>query len=121
MIDTGITIKLFSISELSEKARNKAIDNQRNFEFSIMSPDDFISGLPEYDTPEELQKAYEAEYDYYAENDEPIVEAIEANNYLFFENGEMAHIVCYCGDHPLTGETHLFLNGTDYFIAHKEV
>ena len=116
MIDTGITIKLFSLSELSEKAREKAIEDQRNFEFSIMSPDDFISGLPEYDTPEQLQKTYEAEYDYYAENDDPIIESIEANDYLFFANGEQAHIVCYCGDHPLAGETHFIFNGSDFCI-----
>jgi len=116
MIDTGITIKLFSFSELSEKAREKAIEHHRKFWLSVMQPSDFISGEPEYDTPEQLQKTYEADFDYYAENDEPIIEIIEANDYLFFENGEQAHIVCYCGDHPLAGETHFIFNGSDFCI-----
>ena len=116
MIDTGITIKLYSFSELSEKAKRKAIENHREFELSIMTPDDFVTGIAEYDTPEELQKTYKEQYDYYLMNDEPIIEIIEANDYLFFENGELAHIVRYCGEHPLSGETHFIFNGTDYII-----
>ena len=117
MIDTGITIKLFSLSELSEKAREKAIEDFRAIELSMMCESDFISGEAEYDTPEELQKAYDAEFKFYEESDEPIVLSIEINNYLFFENGEMARTIHYCGNHPLAGETHLFLNGTDYCIS----
>lgn len=120
MIDTNITIKLFPFSELSEKAKQKAIEAHREFELSIMQPNDFISGEPEYDTPEELQKTYETEYNYYLENDEPIIENIEANEYLFFKNGELAHTVHYCGGHPLAGETHFIFNGVDYCI-NKEV
>ena len=116
MIDTGITIKLYSFSELSEKAKRKAIEDHREFELSIMYPDDFKTGIAEHDTPEELQKAYEAQYDYYLMNDEPIIEIIEANDYLFFENGELAHTVRYCGEHPRSGETHFIFNGVDYII-----
>lgn len=116
MIDTGITIKLYSFSELNEKAKRKAIEEHREFELSVMRPDDFISGIAEYDTPEELQKTYEAQYDYYLMNDEPIIESIEANDYLFFENGKLASTVRYCGNHPLAGETHFIFNGVDYLI-----
>ena len=116
MIDTGITIKLYSFSELSEKAKRKAIEDHREFELSMMKPEDFVTGIPEYDTPEELQKAYEAQYDYCLMNDDPIIENIEANDYLFFANGELAHTITYCGDHPLAGETHFFFNGADYVI-----
>ena len=116
MIDTGITIKLYSFSELSEKAKRKAIEDHREFELSIMRPEDFITGIAEYDTSEELQKTYEAEYDYYLMNDEPIIEIIEANDYLFFENGELAHTITYCGNHPLAEETHLIFKGVDYVI-----
>lgn len=119
MIDTGITIKLYSFSELSEKAKRKAIEAHREFELSIMRPDDFISGVAEYDTPEELQKTYEAQYNYYLMNDEPIIEIIEVNDYLFFENGELAHIVHYCREHPLSGETHFIFNGVDYIIKRR--
>jgi mRNA-degrading endonuclease HigB of HigAB toxin-antitoxin module len=120
MIDTGITIKLYSFSELSEKAKRKAIEAHREFELSVMEPDDFISGIAEYDTPEELQKTYEAQYNYYLMNDEPIIENIEANDYLFFEDGELAHTITYCGKHPLAGETHLIFNGADYIIKKEK-
>lgn len=116
MIDTGITIKLYSFSELDENAKRKAIEAHREFELSIMEPDDFISGVAEYDTPEELQKTYEAQYDYYLMNDEPIIEIIEANDYLFFANGKLAPTVHYCGAHPLRGETHFIFNGLHYII-----
>jgi mRNA-degrading endonuclease HigB of HigAB toxin-antitoxin module len=120
MIDTGITIKLYSFSELSEKAKRKAVEAHREFELSLMAPNDFITGIAEYDTPEELQKTYEAQYDYYLMNDEPIIENIEANDYLFFANGKLARTVRYCGEHPLSGETHFIFNGADYIIK-KEV
>ena len=116
MIDTGITIKLYSFSELSEKAKRKAIEAHREFMLSTMRPEDFITEIAEYDTPEELQKIYEAEYNYYLFDDKPIIENIEANGYLFFENGELAHIVRYCGEHPLSGETHFIFKGTNYII-----
>ena len=120
MIDTGITIKLYSFSELGEKAKRKAIEEHRAFMLSLMALDDFITGIAEYDTPEELQKTYKAQYDYYLMNDEPIIENIEANDYLFFENGELAHIVHYCGNHPLAGETHFIFNGKDYIIKKEK-
>jgi hypothetical protein len=37
MINTGITIKLYELSELSPKAKQKAIEEHRNFELSIMN------------------------------------------------------------------------------------
>jgi len=120
MIDTGITIKLYSFSELDEKAKRKAIEAHREFELSIMQPEDFITGIAEYDTPEKLQKTYKAQYYYYLMNDEPIIEAIEANEYLFFENGELAHTVRYCGAHPLSGEIHFIFNGVDYIIKKEK-
>jgi hypothetical protein len=116
MIDTGITIKLYAFSELNEKAKRKAIEDHRAFLLSTMKPEDFISGIAEYDTPEELQKIYEAGYNYYLFDDRPIVEDIEVNDYLFFENGELAHTITYRGNHPLAGETHFIFNGVDYLI-----
>lgn len=120
MIDTGITIKLYSFSELNEKAKRKAIEAHREFMLSLMAQDDFITGIAEYDTPEELQKTYEAQYDYYAMNDEPIIENIESNDYLFFENGKLAPTCHYCGAHPLSGETHFIFNGVDYIIKKEK-
>lgn len=86
-----ISINIYSLDELNEKARNRAIEDQRAFLLSTMSPEDFISGCPEYDTLEELKKAYNSEYEYYLMNDEPIIESIEINEYMFFSNGEIYH------------------------------
>ena len=95
-----IEICLYSFDELSEKAKEKAINDHRAFLLEEMQPDDFISGDPEYDTPEELQKCYESEYDYYLFNDDPIIESIECNDYMFLKSGELAHTIHYCGKHP---------------------
>ena len=84
-----ISINIYSFSELSEKAQHKAVEDHREFLLSVMRPEDFISGCPEYDTPQKLHKAYESEYDYCLMNDEPIVESIEANDYMFYANGEI--------------------------------
>ena len=69
---------------------------------------------PERDTPESM---YNEEYDYILMNDEGVIDSIEANEYLFFENGEIANVTYYCGKHPLAGETHLKMAGHDYKIA----
>lgn len=82
-------IGVYKFNELSVDARNKAIDDHRCFLLSIMRPEDFISGDPKYDTLEELQKTYEAEYAYYEANDDSIIECIEANDYDYYENGEI--------------------------------
>lgn len=117
MINTNITIKLYELDELGEKARARAIDEHRNFMLETMYPEDFKSGDPQYDTPEELEKAYNAEYDYISMNDEPVIESIECNEYLFFEDGELAHVTHYCGKHPLSGQTWLKYHGSEYRIA----
>ena len=62
-----------------------------------MCKDDFVSGDIQYDTDENLQKAYETEYAYYEGNDEPIIESIEINDYLFFYNGSIANCTTYMG------------------------
>ena len=70
--------------------------------------------------PDIFQKTYEAVYVYYLMNDKPIIENIEANNYLFFENGKLAPTVHYCGVHPLAGETHFIFNGTAHIIKKED-
>lgn len=84
-----ININIYNFDELNDKAKNRAVDDHRNFLLSIMCPNDFISGDPEYDTPEELEKTYQSEYEYYLMNDEPIIESIEINEYMFYSNGEI--------------------------------
>ena len=116
MKTVNVKINLYSFDELSEQAKEKAIENHRNFELSIMQPEDFISGDSEYDTPEELEKAYKAEYKYYETEDEPIIENIKANDYIFFENGELAECVTYTGNSPKAGITEFKFMGNVYNI-----
>jgi hypothetical protein len=90
-----VSITLFQFDELSDKAQEKAIYEHRNFMLSTMTPTDFISGCPEYDTPEKLQEAYDLEYDYYLMEDEPIIESIQINEYWFFCDGTLANVTAY--------------------------
>lgn len=116
MKTANIIINLYSFDELNDNAKEKAINDHRMFLLEIMQPEDFISGDPEYDTPEELEKAYNSEYDYYLFNDDPIIESIECNEYLFFENGELARTIHYCGKHENAGKTSFVFNGAEYWI-----
>lgn len=87
----NVTINLYEFNELSFNAQQRAIDEHRAFMLDTICLDDFISGDPEYDTPEKLEEAYNSEYDYIDENDEPVIESIEVNEYLFYANGGMAN------------------------------
>ena len=107
-----VIINLYSFSELSESAKQKAIEAHRVFELSTMQPSNFKSGDPEYDTEAELQKVYAEEYNYFPENDEPIIEAIEANDYLFLADGDMVQSVTYTG----TGITEATIGSEIYIL-----
>lgn len=87
-----VSLHLYQYHELSDTAQQKAVADHREFLLSTMQFDDFISGCPEYDTPEQLQFAYNSEYEYYLFNDEPIIESIEINEYWFFHDGTIAHV-----------------------------
>ena len=112
----SVTINLYSFDELDEKAKRKAIEDHREFELSIMQEGDFISGDPKFDTDEELKKAYDLQWNYYMMNDEPIIESIEANDYLFFNNGELAHTLEYTGKHEKAGTTEFILYGETFTL-----
>lgn len=115
MKTVNIALPLYEVSELTGTAKQKAIMNQRDFLLGYLHPNDFISGEPEFDTPEQLQRQYEAEYEYYLWNDEPVIEDIEANEYLYYADGSMAHVVEYAAG-PLKGKTILKIHGTEYLI-----
>lgn len=117
MKTANIAINLYSFEELSEKAQNRAIREHRDFLLSVMQPEDFISGDSEYDTPEQLSEQYDNEYNYVLSNDAPVVESIEANEYLFYADGAIANCTTYCGNHPLSGMTVLRVFGKEYRIA----
>lgn len=116
MINVNIKIGLYSLNELSENARNRAIEEHRQFLLDMMIPEDFISGDPDYDTQEQLSAAYDAEYLYILENDEYVIESIDINDYMFFSSGELANVTHYtAGEHA--GETWLTYNREKIRIA----
>ena len=109
-----VEVKIFNLNELNETSKQKAIEKHRNFLLSEMQTSDFISGVEEYDTEENLEKEYDAQYDYYLENDEPIIESIEMNDYYYYEDGKMANVVTYCGKHEKAGTSEFKHNGEIY-------
>ena len=113
-----VPITVYTLDELSDNARQHAIFEHRQFLLDDMSPSDFISGDPEYDTPEQLESQYESEYDYYLNNDDVIIESIECNEYLFFSDGTLANTTHYWNGHPTRGgETWIKYHGYEYKIA----
>ena len=75
-----VTINLFSFDELNQEAQKKAINDHAEF----------------------LLKVVETDGEEY--NREEVVENILLNEYLFFEDGELAHTVQYTGRHPKAGK-----------------
>lgn len=104
-------IDLYTFDELNEEAKAKAIEEERLVMLAIMQPSDFISGVAEYDTPEELEKSYRAEYGYIISNDEPVLESLKANEYFFFADGSAANV-----QFRADGSVYLKLNGEEYNI-----
>lgn len=117
MIET--TIHLYQFHELQEQAQRKAIEEHREFLLSVMHPNDFISGDPTYDTPAQLQAAYNAEFEYYALEDEPIIESITINEYYFFFDGTMARVTHYTAG-PRAGKLHVEIHGETDLITPEE-
>lgn len=107
-------VNIYNFNELCKSAREIAIEEHRMFLLERMDKDDFISGDEEFDTEEKLQEAYNCEYDYYLENDEPIIESIEINEYYFYEDGSMANVVEYCGNHEKAGISEFTHKGKVY-------
>ena len=92
-----LEIKLYSFEELSQEAKEKAINEA--IEFLNSEPI-----LCENENGEMINEYFE-----YNENEAE--EFIIANDYLFFKNGTLAHTVTYCGNHPKKGQSEFFLHG----------
>lgn len=99
-----VLINLYSFSELDKKAQQRAIYEHAEFMASIPMQIENEDGemIEEYD--ENLEES-------------DVIENIEANEYIFFEDGELAHCVTYTGGHPKTGTTELNFHGRIYDIT----
>lgn len=95
-----VEICLFSYDELEEKAKQKAFYEHKDFMDSLEE---------EYENEKgELIK------EFIDHDEESVKDSIEANDYLFFENGEPAHTVTYTGKHPKSGKKEFFYFGETY-------
>ena len=98
-----VTINLYSFSELNEKARQRAINEHQSFMTNEGQEYEDDNGEMQIDYPE------------WEEDD--VIENIEANEYVFFEDGELASVTHYCGKHPQAGTTELKFHGRTYDIT----
>lgn len=96
------TINLYQFNELSNEAKENAITGHENFLLSI--------GQEEENEDGQLVTVY---YDEIDRGD--VVNSIEANEYYFFADGEMAHCTTYTGGEK-TGTTEFKFKGTTQTI-----
>ena len=97
-----VKINLYSFAELNKTAKERAINEALNF---------LDSEPVEYET-----ESGEMKSKYFDHTEEEAEDFINANEYLFFANGEQANTITYCGAHPRTGESELKLFGETFNI-----
>lgn len=95
---TQAKISLYSFAELSEQAKRKAISEHEDFLLSVGEESENEDGEMVTEYPEEIEESV-------------VIEHIEINEYLFFEDGNLAHCVTYTGGHKKAGTTELFFHG----------
>lgn len=92
---TQVLINLYSFSELSKEGQMKAINDRR----------DFMETFSEWENENESFA------------DEYVQESIEMNEYIFFQDGTLAHCTTYTDKHPKTGTTEFHFHGHTYDIT----
>jgi hypothetical protein len=93
-----IEINLYLFSELNDKAQQKA----------IMQHDEFLTSLDDETENENNGRIY---------SDGEVIESIESNDYLFYEDGNLASCTTYTGQHEKSGQTELKLHGSIYPVS----
>ena len=91
-------INLYEYGELKDGAREKAFYEHKDF---------LDSQKEEYENEEGVLIS-----EYLEHNKEEVEESIKANEYLFFENGEIAHTIHF----DKTGTTEFYFNGKTYIL-----
>lgn len=99
-----VTINLYQFSELNKDAQQKAINEHKIFLLQLGEESENEDGEMITEYPED----YEDDY---------VIENIEANDYIFFEDGELASCTTYTGGHPKSGITELKFAGRIYDIT----
>lgn len=99
MEKVNVVIELFTFEELSESTKVVALWEHRGFMLEKYNDSDF---------DESINMTYEEYEESLTDNE--VIENIEANDYYFFENGELADVVQRAGEKVLT------YNGKEYKI-----
>jgi hypothetical protein len=108
--ETYKTAKVF-LSDLKKQA--KLITNGTDGDTdSIADLESVFLGDLLIDYKNMLQEEYE-----YQSSEEAIKETIEANDYIFFEDGKLTSCTTYTGKHPKSGTTELKFHGRIYDIT----
>jgi len=98
-----VTISLYSFNELSNDAKQKAIDEHCTF----------LDSQPEEYENEEGEMVEE----YFEHSEEDTIESINANEYIYFQDGKMAYCTTYTGGHEKSGITEFHFHGKTYDIT----
>lgn len=100
-----VTINLYSFRDLSKDVQQLVIEYHRNFLESMpVSIEDENGNLVD-------------EFEQYT--DEDTIDAIEANGYIYFKDGELASCTTYTGKHKKSGITEFRLHGDTYVLPIK--
>ena len=90
------TINLYEFKELEEKAKEKAISQHEAFLLGEGQQVEGENGELVTEYPDTIEQ-------------EEVIDSIEANEYLFFFDGSLAHTCQYVGNHPTKAGVHEFI------------
>ena len=111
MIKIKIEIKLYKYDELKKDAKKLAFETQEYFlrcnPSTYEDEDEEGNIIEKYDNMEEWKEEDIKEY---------VEESLRINNYLFFEDGEQAHITHFTGKHKKAGTTEFYFLGKTYIL-----
>ena len=100
-------INLYSYDELDEGAKEKAFNEHEEFLRETPQTYEDDEGNEKYDNMNKWTQEDIREY---------VEDSIKINEYLFFENGEMANITHFTGKHEKTGTTEFYFCGKTYIL-----
>ena len=98
-----VSINLCQFNELNESAKQYAINQHGDFLESVGNQYEDENG--------------DMQTDYSRPDDTDIIDNIECNEYLFFEDGKLASITHYTGKHEKSGITEFKFHGRIYDIT----
>lgn len=94
-----ISIKLYSFGELGKEAQGKAINQHREFLASIEETNDYWETIAA---------------------DSEVIENITINDYLFYNDGEIASCTTYTGSHDRAGQTEFHFHGQNFLLSSNQ-